>query len=275
MVFKKNLFIKLTFLFVVVTSNASAQFNYTITYEYLDKDGISLESKLIIKGNESVFKILDNRSSGKIDSEDGSPSYYVINDELSTFIYADDEYSYVRIPYPETRKGTAYSIKKEPLNWKLTGNAKKIGDYNCQEATLELKGRIYNVWFTPHIPITFGPLKLDGLPGLIVQVKEKSSYCSLNLIDVKRKMDNELFQDSKSFFNKEQVITFKDYEKFMKKFIIESKIIKAQKLAQMKKLYNLSENDLSINLEKGEYHFVRMLIDIPAGTIEELKKINF
>ncbi|MEO7215804.1 GLPGLI family protein [Mucilaginibacter sp.] len=59
--------------------------------------------------------------------------------------------------------------KMAELNWSITKETKKIGSYTCQKATCSFRGRDYEAWFTPDIPVSAGPWKLWGLPGLIIQ----------------------------------------------------------------------------------------------------------
>lgn len=44
--------------------------------------------------------------------------------------------------------------------------------YNCRKATVEFAGRSYTAWFTPEIPLPFGPYKFGGLPGLILKLED-------------------------------------------------------------------------------------------------------
>lgn len=55
------------------------------------------------------------------------------------------------------------------INWEITKETKQISNYNCIKATCRFRGRNYTAWFTPQIPISSGPWKLQGLPGLILQ----------------------------------------------------------------------------------------------------------
>uniref|UniRef100_UPI0040496601 GLPGLI family protein n=1 Tax=Flavobacterium sp. TaxID=239 RepID=UPI0040496601 len=59
--------------------------------------------------------------------------------------------------------------KKATLNWELENETKKIGNYTCNKAVCQFRGRTYIAWYTNEIPVSFGPWKLQGLPGLILE----------------------------------------------------------------------------------------------------------
>lgn len=55
-----------------------------------------------------------------------------------------------------------------PNQWQITQENKIIGGYVCYKA-ISKNNRV--VWFTPNIPLSFGPKDLNGLPGLILEVE--------------------------------------------------------------------------------------------------------
>ncbi len=59
------------------------------------------------------------------------------------------------------------------IDWKLTGNGKQINKMNCQKATAIVGKYEVEAWFTLEIPVSSGPANYWGLPGLIVELKEK------------------------------------------------------------------------------------------------------
>ncbi|WP_124640230.1 MULTISPECIES: GLPGLI family protein [Amniculibacterium] len=60
------------------------------------------------------------------------------------------------------------------LDWKIENSKENINNYDCQKATLTFGGRKWIAWFTNQIPISDGPYKFHGLPGLIVKIEDNS-----------------------------------------------------------------------------------------------------
>ena len=73
--------------------------------------------------------------------------------------------------------GNIYVKEKRPkISWKFEKETKKIGNYTCHKATAPFRGRDYTVWYTPEIPIPYGPWKLNGLPGLVLEAYDTDFY---------------------------------------------------------------------------------------------------
>jgi GLPGLI family protein len=64
--------------------------------------------------------------------------------------------------------------KKYQFNWNLQKETKKIGRFTCNKATTHFRGRDYTAWYTTEIPLPYGPWKLQGLPGLILEAYDTS-----------------------------------------------------------------------------------------------------
>jgi GLPGLI family protein len=60
----------------------------------------------------------------------------------------------------------------ESKAWKMGVERKKILDYICMSAELKTEDQVIKAWFTPQIPISVGPDKYTGLPGLVLAVEK-------------------------------------------------------------------------------------------------------
>lgn len=56
-----------------------------------------------------------------------------------------------------------------PIEWHKYNDYKNILGYKTQKAVGKFRGRTYIAWFTPKIPFPYGPSKLFGLPGAILE----------------------------------------------------------------------------------------------------------
>ncbi|GHT08582.1 hypothetical protein FACS189426_04530 [Bacteroidia bacterium] len=68
------------------------------------------------------------------------------------------------------------------LNWEITSDTATILDYSCQKAKIRFRGRDYEAWFAPEIPINDGPWKFFGLPGLIVKVNDAEGLVAFECV---------------------------------------------------------------------------------------------
>lgn len=76
-----------------------------------------------------------------------------------------------------------YSDSLGVQNWVVEGDSiKNILGYNCQKATCRFRGRSWTAWFALDVPVSDGPWKFCGLPGLIMEVYDrgKQYYFCIN-----------------------------------------------------------------------------------------------
>jgi len=75
--------------------------------------------------------------------------------------------------------------EKASFDWKYVEGDTTILTYSCQKAKCSYGGRDYIAWFTPDIPISDGPYKFSGLPGLIVRLSDTNKEHIFELYKVK------------------------------------------------------------------------------------------
>ena len=96
------------------------------------------------------------QENGSITVEDFLVPDYVTYDELSAFI------------------------------WKILPDTLTVCGHLCQKAETNYGGRLWDVWFCPGIPITSGPWKFNGLPGLILAARDSQGIHSFTAISFKK-----------------------------------------------------------------------------------------
>jgi GLPGLI family protein len=78
-------------------------------------------------------------------------------------------------------------------NWEITKETKIINGFLCYKAIRECKTcpnkETESVWFTPDIPVPFGPFGYGGLPGLIMEIK-KGLLINIQLETISYSNDN-------------------------------------------------------------------------------------
>lgn len=83
------------------------------------------------------------------------------------------------------------------LAWSVTKDTKTIAGFNCFKATVNYRGRNWIAWFTPDLALSFGPWKLHGLPGLILEVYDETNRYIMRAVKIDYLKNNV----SKSDFN--------------------------------------------------------------------------
>lgn len=177
--------------------------------------------------------------------------------DFSTNKISSKFYTYLRerkVHHHEYIEDEHFVIHEKLLNtkWHLSNEKKEILGYQCQKATGIFRGRQYTLWFSSEIPASFGPWKFNGLPGLILEVKENSGALEFLALKITltntTEIDKEIFEED---INLDNYITLKDYqnirtkkeEEFMKKII--ASMPKGTKATS----FNMAGRDSQIELE--------------------------
>lgn len=82
-----------------------------------------------------------------------------------------------------------YEEEMPSLDWELTDSVATVLGYECQSARCEFRGREWTVFYTEDIPLTDGPWKLHGLPGLIMKASDADGHYTFECIGIKSKAD--------------------------------------------------------------------------------------
>ena len=115
---------------------------------------------------------------GRKDKEDIWSEY-----EWSDYFIEDGQLTeYCTMPRSLESYNSCYTEPMPKQSWTLHNETQTIIGYKCQRATCRFRGRDFEAWFAPAIPVMRGPWKFSGLPGLILKVYDKEKLYSFEAI---------------------------------------------------------------------------------------------
>ncbi|MFC7347588.1 GLPGLI family protein [Chryseobacterium zhengzhouense] len=170
--------------------NFSAQGN-RFTYEYqfridstktdsLKKEFVNLDiltTKSYFYGQASFASdsIMNNSIIQQRKSTPNHISYSSSSEDWNISYLIEKSYPGFKTTWFTNIEQTNMIVEETPvLKWNILPETQKIENYNCQKATVNFGGRIWEAWFSKDLPFPDGPYKFHGLPGLIVKLEDKT-----------------------------------------------------------------------------------------------------
>jgi GLPGLI family protein len=174
--------------------NISCVYRLTYRQDSLDTKTQTETMQLLIANDLSEFrsKNLFKRDSAQKEIARRDNAASMSNMEISASVNSmlqlpNAKFSYIIYKIPGKKQFLTYdnimnvNYKYEEhynaFKWIISQEKSNILGYTCQKATTSFAGRTYEAWFTKEIPVSDGPYKFSGLPGLIVKVYDiKKDY---------------------------------------------------------------------------------------------------
>lgn len=146
-----------------------------------------LEYSLLFNNNESLF-YLNDVEIGIVSDFENNKLISILKNEKKKKYYKNLKSDKVVFATSMGGENLLITGKTNQIKWKLTNKSKIIGKNTCYKAVL-IEGNkllgfnqnlIIEAWYTPEIPLSFGPLHFEGLPGLILELSlgPKTYYAS-------------------------------------------------------------------------------------------------
>lgn len=212
---KKSMIVILALVFGNLFSQYRFVYRIDFKIDSLNRDFIQSENfNLDVTDRESVFypeffsewaSIYQNKGSlSKSKLPEAKLDYMIKKD------YKDGE-SY----FQEMIGTTLYNIREpRKITWKHSNDTQQYQNYKIKKATTTFAGRKWEAWFSDEFPISDGPYKFKGLPGLILKIKDSLSDYNIYLVEV-TKIAHPLTFD---FFKNINIKTLNiDYNTYLKK----------------------------------------------------------
>lgn len=176
-----------------ISSTASYAQSYKVDYRMNYRtDSLSEE----MQTKDMVLLIKDNRSKFYSKDQSVNDSVVIEKEKAGENVHKKYDYHFMVIKDTKEKKTNRFTFilrdlyiisgKSPVFKWEISKVTKKIGDYNCQKAMLAYSGRTWEAWFTTDIALQNGPYVFDGLPGLIVYMKDTGNNYEFSFTGIKK-----------------------------------------------------------------------------------------
>lgn len=157
----------------VLLANATESKFYSPITEYIDSLNSTPEGTA--QWQEMTRGAYLSGNLDKIPRKDGS--YYVVKSISDNTLRYYDSAGIDKFVYEET---------PEEWTWEISDSTKYILGYECVKASTDFHGRKWITWSSPEIPVSNGPWKLGGLPGVILEASTDDDKYSFMATGIKQ-----------------------------------------------------------------------------------------
>jgi GLPGLI family protein len=102
------------------------------------------------------------------------------------YVYKDYQKEKITITDNISLNYFTYEDELKPQDWTVGEDTMEMLGYTCQQATCTFRGRNWEAWFAPAIPIAEGPWKFYGLPGLIMKLEDTEGHYCFEMIGLQQ-----------------------------------------------------------------------------------------
>ncbi|NLA62054.1 MAG: GLPGLI family protein [Bacteroidales bacterium] len=116
---------------------------------------------------------------------------------MRTYVYKNYPSGKMTVTDGVSLQDFIYEDELNAQQWEIKDSTKTILDYPCQMAACNFRGREWTAWFTTDIPVSDGPWKFGGLPGLIMEAYDKGNQYVFTIVGL-QKLESEpiIFRES-------------------------------------------------------------------------------
>ena len=141
---------------------------------------------------------------------------------MKTYVYKNYPQGKMTVTDGLALQDYVYEDELNAQDWQIQDSIKTILNYSCQKAECNFRGRQWTAWFASDIPVSDGPWKFSGLPGLIMEVYDRGQQYYFSIIGL-QKVENEQIEFSKTYVGSKtfEKTKRKDFLKAKKKYLMD------------------------------------------------------
>ena len=142
---------------------------------------------------------------------------------MSTYIYKNYPTGQMTITDRISSQGYRYVDSLHAQTWTMGDSTREVLGYTCQQATADFRGRRWTAWFATDIPVSDGPWKLGGLPGLILEAYDEGQQHVFTAVGLERVKDELIIFNQKDGHNRRFESTNRlDFLRMERRFLMDS-----------------------------------------------------
>jgi len=142
---------------------------------------------------------------------------------MSTYVYKNYPKGQMTITDRISSQGYRYVDSLHTQTWTMGDSTREVLGYTCQQATADFRGRRWTTWFATDIPVSDGPWKLGGLPGLILEAYDEGQQHVFTAIGLERVKDEPIIFNQKDGHNRRFEPTNRlDFLRMERRFLMDS-----------------------------------------------------
>ena len=142
---------------------------------------------------------------------------------MSTYVYKNYPTGQMTITDRISSQGYRYVDSLHAQTWTMGDSTRQVLGYTCQQATADFRGRRWTAWFAMDIPVSDGPWKLGGLPGLILEAYDEGQQHVFTAVGLERVKDEPIIFNQKDGHNRRFEPTNRlDFLRMERRFLMDS-----------------------------------------------------
>ena len=142
---------------------------------------------------------------------------------MSTYVYKNYPTGQMTITDRISSQGYRYADSLHAQMWTMGDSTREVLGYTCQQATADFRGRRWTAWFATDIPVSDGPWKLGGLPGLILEAYDEGQQHVFTAVGLERVKDEPIIFNQKDGHNRRFEPTNRlDFLRMERRFLMDS-----------------------------------------------------
>ena len=142
---------------------------------------------------------------------------------MGTYVYKNYPTGQMTITDRISSQGYRYADSLHAQTWTMGDSTREVLGYTCQQATANFRGRRWTAWFATDIPVSDGPWKLGGLPGLILEAYDDGQQHVFTAVGLERVKDEPIIFNQKDGHNRRFEPTNRlDFLRMERRFLMDS-----------------------------------------------------